>query len=349
MSLSQLSWATLVPLSNRDPVLPPIEKLSSHPEVPADTTGTINLWWQDHSQEAFEATLRNSVNCVVPKIEKEIWERGLLLFKSGDYLVRNKLRGDDFMEDRNRVFGDTSNFVSFPAAEDNISSLHNVPKKKCKSTAHQKGLLFEQSPQIFSLGNAPQCYSLSVTVQGQKALHAPALGNKIVDGIELDDDLALQRDLMEEGMEWNESQRPESEVQNIRDQRLEDRGRRIKLEIQRTEAIRSNQKEARQLNHKVVEQSNQKKGGWTVKPEEGWTVGPEGQRQEDLGPNEEVRAGGAGTGGRRYPERNPEGHRQEDDQRMTTGGKATMNKRKKLKPEEKDQRDLIGEGIKPWK
>jgi hypothetical protein len=38
---------------------------------------------------------------------------------------------------------------------------------------------------------------MSVTVQGQKALHAPALGNKIVDGIELDDDLALRRDLIE--------------------------------------------------------------------------------------------------------------------------------------------------------
>lgn len=70
--------ATLVPLSNRDPTLPPIEKLSSHPEVPADATGTIYLWRQDRSQEAFEATLRNSANFVVPKTEKEIRERGRL-------------------------------------------------------------------------------------------------------------------------------------------------------------------------------------------------------------------------------------------------------------------------------
>jgi hypothetical protein len=32
---------------------------------------------------------------------------------------------------------------------------------------------------------------------------------------------------------------------------------------------------------------------------------------------------------------------------MTTGGKATTNK--KLKPEEEGQRELTGEGIKPWK
>jgi hypothetical protein len=66
---------------------------------------------------------------------------------------------------------------------------------------------------------------------------------------------------------WNESQRPESEVWNIGDQRLEDGGRRIKLENQRMEAIRSNQKETGQSNHKVVRRSNQKKGGWTIEPE----------------------------------------------------------------------------------
>jgi hypothetical protein len=44
---------------------------------------------------------------------------------------------------------------------------------------------------------------------------------------------------------WNESQRLESEVQNIGDQRSEDVGGRIQLESQRMEAIRSNQKEAR--------------------------------------------------------------------------------------------------------
>lgn len=117
-----------------------------------------------------------------------------------NYVFSDKLtlaQRDRATQVRNRVFGDTGNFVSFPAAEDDISSPHTVPKKKCKSTPHQKGLLFEQSPRSFSLGNAPRCYSLSVTVQGQKALHAPALGNKIVDGIELDDDLALRRDLIE--------------------------------------------------------------------------------------------------------------------------------------------------------
>jgi hypothetical protein len=38
-----------------------------------------------------------------------------------------------------------------------------------------------------------------------------------------------------------------------------------------------------------------------------------------------------------------------DDLRMTTGGEATMNKRKKSKLEEESQRDLAGEGIKRWK
>ncbi|KAJ7803506.1 hypothetical protein B0H14DRAFT_2613210 [Mycena olivaceomarginata] len=189
--------ATLVPLSNRDPTLPPIEKLSSHPEVPADANGTIYLWRQDHSQEAFEATLRNSANFVVPKTEKEIRERGLLLFKSGDYLVvRDKLRGDDFTEDRvvafqvgsdklmlaqrdrvtqvrNRVFGDTGNFVSFPAAEDDVSSPHTVPKKKRKS------------------------HPPSERCRARKRFMHLLWVIKFVDGIELDDDLALRRDLIE--------------------------------------------------------------------------------------------------------------------------------------------------------
>ncbi|KAJ7894418.1 hypothetical protein B0H14DRAFT_2559202 [Mycena olivaceomarginata] len=94
-------------------------------------------------------------------------------------------------------------------------------------------------------------------------------------------------------------------------------GRRIEPENQRTEAVRSNGKEAGQLNHKVVGRPNQKKGGWMVEPEEGgWIVEPEGPRQEDLGPNE---------------------------------GEATTNKRKKLKLEEKGQRELAGEGIKSWR
>ncbi|KAJ7351320.1 hypothetical protein DFH08DRAFT_806045 [Mycena albidolilacea] len=88
----------------------------------------------------------------------------------------------------------------------------------------------------------------------------------------------------------------------------------------------------------------------------GWTVKPKGQRWEDLGPNEdsrelwvEVRAGEARTGGRRYPEHNPEGHGQSDDQRKRTRGEAMTNKRKKSKPEEVGRRELAGEGIKPWK
>jgi hypothetical protein len=52
---------------------------------------------------------------------------------------------------------------------------------------------------------------------------------------------------------------------------------------------------------------------------------------------------------RRYPEHNPEDHGQEDDQQMTTRGEATMNKRKKSKPEEEGQRELTREGIKSWK
>jgi hypothetical protein len=38
---------------------------------------------------------------------------------------------------------------------------------------------------------------------------------------------------------WNESQRPESEVQNIGDRRSEDVGWRIEPENQRMEAVRS--------------------------------------------------------------------------------------------------------------
>jgi hypothetical protein len=34
---------------------------------------------------------------------------------------------------------------------------------------------------------------------------------------------------------------------------------------------------------------------------------------------------------------------------MTTRGEATTNKRKKSKSEEEGQRELAGEGIKPWK
>jgi hypothetical protein len=34
---------------------------------------------------------------------------------------------------------------------------------------------------------------------------------------------------------------------------------------------------------------------------------------------------------------------------MTTGGEATTNKRKKLKPEEEGRREFAGEEIKPWK
>jgi hypothetical protein len=67
---------------------------------------------------------------------------------------------------------------------------------------------------------------------------------------------------------WNESQRPESEVQNVGDRRLEDVGWRIEPENQRTEAVRLNRKEARQSNHKVVGQLSQKKGGWTVESED---------------------------------------------------------------------------------
>jgi hypothetical protein len=51
---------------------------------------------------------------------------------------------------------------------------------------------------------------------------------------------------------WNKSWRLESEVWNIGDRRSEDRGWRIKLEKQRMEAVRSNQKEAGRSNHKVV-------------------------------------------------------------------------------------------------
>ncbi|KAJ7785388.1 hypothetical protein B0H14DRAFT_2630600 [Mycena olivaceomarginata] len=150
--------------------------------------------------------------------------------------------------------------------------------------------------------------------------------------MENDPDLVIGQRNQCEGMWWFGEHNTRQEVisgmkaggRNIGDRRSEDRGQRIELEDQRMEAVRSNQKEAGQSNHKVVGwssqkreagQSNQKVGGWTVKPEEGWTVKPEDQRREDLGPNEEsrelraeVQTGGAGTGGRRYPEHNPEGH-----------------------------------------
>jgi hypothetical protein len=87
---------------------------------------------------------------------------------------------------------------------------------------------------------------------------------------------------------WNESWRPESEVQNIGDQRSEDVGRRIKPENQRTEAVRSNWKEAGRSNHKVVGWSNQKKRGWTVKPEGKRLDGHTGRRLDSQTRRSEV-------------------------------------------------------------
>ncbi|KAJ7800731.1 hypothetical protein B0H14DRAFT_2615918 [Mycena olivaceomarginata] len=101
---------------------------------------------------------------------------------------------------------------------------------------------------------------------------------------------------------WDESRRPESEVRNIGDQRSEIRG--------------------------PVGQLSQKKGGWTV----------ESKEFREL--QAVVWAGEAGTGGRRYLEHNSEGHGQEDDRQMMTGGEVTTNRRKKSKLEEEGQREL---------
>ncbi|KAJ7359809.1 hypothetical protein DFH08DRAFT_801572 [Mycena albidolilacea] len=103
--------------------------------------------------------------------------------------------------------------------------------------------------------------------------------------------------------------------------------------------------------------SNQKKGGWTIRLEEGgWTIEPEGQRRKDLGPNEGLdwRSQRSGLEG---PDLEAgdiwniiwKAMDEEDDRQMTTGGEATTNKRKKLKPEEKGRRELARKGIKPLK
>ncbi|KAJ7756718.1 hypothetical protein B0H14DRAFT_2635052 [Mycena olivaceomarginata] len=126
---------------------------------------------------------------------------------------------------------------------------------------------------------------------------------------------------------WNESQRPESEVWKLGDRRLEIGGQRPD---DRTIRWSYGQTRRGRLDSQTRSQTRrgwtvEPEGGWTVEPEGGWTVEPEGgwtveledQRREDLGPNE-------------------------DDE-------ATTNKRKKSKPEEEGQRELTGEGIKPWK
>ncbi|KAJ7693284.1 hypothetical protein B0H14DRAFT_2651440 [Mycena olivaceomarginata] len=117
----------------------------------------------------------------------------------------------------------------------------------------------------------------------------------------------------------------------------------------RTEARGSNQKEARQSNHK-------KGSGWTVEPGGGWVIKPQGQRLEDLGPNEriprtlaEVWTREAGPGGRRYLEHNLEDHGQRGLLTEMSGGKVMMNERKKSKMEEGGWRELAGDGIKSWK
>jgi hypothetical protein len=91
---------TALNLPHRAPELPPLHKLSSHPEVPADATGNIYLWLQDRSKEAFEATLRNSANFVVPKSHLEIQRRGLSLFNVCLFAVSIQFRSSTFQTGR---------------------------------------------------------------------------------------------------------------------------------------------------------------------------------------------------------------------------------------------------------
>ncbi|KDR66009.1 hypothetical protein GALMADRAFT_148182 [Galerina marginata CBS 339.88] len=192
--------ARLEPLTGRNPLLPTLYTIPKHPQIP-HAKGKIILLVVDYSPEAMSDLHTYATNRKSPRDEVEMEKEGWFTLRpsNDDYVVmRDKYGTGKFADDK---------VVSWALAKSELDPDHIKAYEDLRALilgpeselcTGPQGTAFQRHPRAIPLAKAPGCYPVSLTVQVQRSLAAPAKANKVYT-TKKDEDAQMRFDLIKLG------------------------------------------------------------------------------------------------------------------------------------------------------